>query len=184
MALGLNNLIFLSNLSAASETYSDTMQTLYGQGFAVQILVLGILMPTCEELVYRGLVYKRLQRISCQWLERSSNGSTGCSKIRCVSEFQQCYVHLLHQVFMLWFRDWTQIQLKIIAKTRGSYQTTPFVIIRYLIIWRFKKKFLFTNLKNRRIVGKNKKCKKGLRYYERATATEKCWLVSSFVWTR
>ena len=133
------------------------MQTLYGQGFAVQILVLGISMPTCEELVYRGLVYKRLRytspflgvtlysslvfafthgnlvqglygfimgmmfcyvyekygsvkapilahitaEISCQWLERSSNGSTGCSKIRCVSEFQQCYVHLLHQVFML-----------------------------------------------------------------------------------
>ena len=45
----------------------------------------------------------------------------------------------------------------------------------------FKKKFLFTNLKNGCIVGKNKKCKKGLRYYERATATEKCWLVSSFV---
>ena len=67
MALGLNNLIFLSNLSAASETYSDTMQTLYGQGFAVQILVLGILMPTCEELVYRGLVYKRLRYTSPFW---------------------------------------------------------------------------------------------------------------------
>ena len=63
----LNNLIFLSALSAASETYSDTMQTLYGQGFAVQILVLGILMPTCEELVYRGLVYKRLRYTSPFW---------------------------------------------------------------------------------------------------------------------
>ena len=51
----------------ASETYSDTMQTLYGQGFAVQILVLGILMPTCEELVYRGLVYKRLRYTSPFW---------------------------------------------------------------------------------------------------------------------
>ena len=67
MALGLNNLIFLSDLSAASETYSDTMQTLYGQGFAVQIFVLGILMPTCEELVYRGLVYKRLRYTSPFW---------------------------------------------------------------------------------------------------------------------
>ena len=67
MALGLNNLIFLSNLSAASESYSDTMQTLYGQGFSMQILVLGILMPTCEELVYRGLVYKRLRYTSPFW---------------------------------------------------------------------------------------------------------------------
>lgn len=67
MALGLNNLIFLSNLSAASESYSDTMQTLYGQGFAVQILILGILMPACEELVYRGLVYKRLRYTSPFW---------------------------------------------------------------------------------------------------------------------
>lgn len=67
MALGLNNLIFLSDLSSASETYADTMQTLYGQGFAVQILVLGILMPMCEELVYRGLVYKRLRYTSPFW---------------------------------------------------------------------------------------------------------------------
>ena len=43
------------------------MQTLYGQGFSVQILVLGILMPTCEELVYRGLVYKRLRYTSPFW---------------------------------------------------------------------------------------------------------------------
>ena len=40
---------------------------------------------------------------------------------------------------------------------RGSYQTTPFTIVKYLIIRQFKKKFLFTNLKNGCIVGKNKK---------------------------
>lgn len=67
MSLGLNNLIFLSDLSSASETYSDTMQTLYGQGFWTQILVLGILMPICEELVYRGLVFKRLRYTSPFW---------------------------------------------------------------------------------------------------------------------
>ena len=67
MSLGLNNLIFLSDLSSASETYSDTMQTLYGQGFWTQILILGILMPICEELVYRGLVFKRLRYTSPFW---------------------------------------------------------------------------------------------------------------------
>ena len=46
---------------------------------------------------------------------------------------------------------------------RGSYQTTPFTIVKYLIIRQFKKKFLFTNMKNGCIVGKNKKGKKGRR---------------------
>ena len=31
----------------------------------------------------------------------------------------------------------------------------------------FKKKFLFTNLKNGGIVGKNKKCKKGRKFWKR-----------------
>lgn len=61
MGLGLNNLIMLSNLSALSETYTTTMETLYQPSFLIQILVLGILMPICEELVYRGMVFKRFR---------------------------------------------------------------------------------------------------------------------------
>lgn len=61
MGLGLNNLILLSDLSALSVSYEDTMEMLYHPPMAVQLAVLGVLMPLCEELVFRGVVYKRMR---------------------------------------------------------------------------------------------------------------------------
>lgn len=59
MCLGLNNLIVLSNLSSYSTSYEDTMEMLYQPSLWMQIVCLGILMPVCEELAYRGLMYRR-----------------------------------------------------------------------------------------------------------------------------
>ncbi len=61
MCLGLNNLIFLTNLSSYSASYEDTMEMLYQPSFGMQIICLGILMPVCEELAYRGLMYRRMR---------------------------------------------------------------------------------------------------------------------------
>lgn len=61
MCLGLNNLIFLTDLSSYSTSYEDTMEMLYQPSFGMQILCLGILMPVCEELAYRGLMYRRMR---------------------------------------------------------------------------------------------------------------------------
>ncbi len=62
MTLGLNNLIEISGLMSASEGYEDTMNTLYAASFPLQILCLGILIPICEELVFRGLMFRRLRQ--------------------------------------------------------------------------------------------------------------------------
>ncbi len=61
MCLALNNLMLLGNLSSYSDSYEETMEAFYQLPFAVQILCLGILMPACEELVFRGLMYRRLR---------------------------------------------------------------------------------------------------------------------------
>lgn len=61
MGLGLNNLILLSDLSSLSASYEDTIEMLYNPPMAVQLVVLGVLMPVCEEMVFRGVVYKRLR---------------------------------------------------------------------------------------------------------------------------
>lgn len=62
MCLGLNNLILLSNLSSYSESYEETIEILYQPSFGVQLVCLGILMPVCEELTYRGLMYRRMRK--------------------------------------------------------------------------------------------------------------------------
>ena len=61
MSLALNNLILIGNLSELSASYEETMKNMYEPSLPMQIICLGILIPVCEELVYRGLMYKRLR---------------------------------------------------------------------------------------------------------------------------
>ncbi len=61
MTLGLNNLILLSKIDKVSERYTQTITQAYSVPFFIQILILGILSPVCEELVFRGMIYKRLR---------------------------------------------------------------------------------------------------------------------------
>lgn len=61
LCMGINNLFFISNLASLSSAYEETMAALYTPSLGIQILSLGILIPVCEELVFRGLMYKRLR---------------------------------------------------------------------------------------------------------------------------
>ena len=61
LCLGLNNLINIGNLAASDEAYTQTIQALYSAAFPVQIVCLGILVPISEELVLRGLLFRRLR---------------------------------------------------------------------------------------------------------------------------
>ena len=61
LCMGINNLFFISNLASLSSGYEQTMETLYSPSLGVQIVCLGILIPVCEEMVFRGLMYKRLR---------------------------------------------------------------------------------------------------------------------------
>lgn len=64
LCLGINNLLFISNLASLSTGYEQTMEALYSPSLGIQIICLGILIPLCEELVFRGLMYKRLREYS------------------------------------------------------------------------------------------------------------------------
>ena len=44
-----------------SETYQQTSESFYSAGFELQILCLGILIPIAEELVFRGLIFRRIR---------------------------------------------------------------------------------------------------------------------------
>lgn len=64
LCMGINNIFFISNLASLSSGYEQTMEALYNPSLGIQILCLGILIPICEELVFRGLMYKRLREYS------------------------------------------------------------------------------------------------------------------------
>ena len=63
VALGVNNLLLLSNLSEVSEGYKQASEMLYTPSLPVQIICLGIVIPIMEELIFRGLLFKRLREV-------------------------------------------------------------------------------------------------------------------------
>lgn len=57
----LNNLIMIGNLSGYSASYEEIAEVFYSPSLGIQLLCLGILTPTAEELVFRGLMYRRMR---------------------------------------------------------------------------------------------------------------------------
>lgn len=64
MSLGVNNLMILSNLQELSEEYQEVSTAFYAADFGMEILCLGILIPMAEELVFRGMMFKRLRALA------------------------------------------------------------------------------------------------------------------------
>ena len=62
LAVGLNNLLILSNLAMYSATYQETAEALYTPSLPMQILCVGIIIPITEEYIFRGLIFKRIRR--------------------------------------------------------------------------------------------------------------------------
>lgn len=66
-ALGLNNILLLSNLAEISEAFQEATEVLYSPSLSVQIVCLGIIIPIMEEFIFRGLIFKRLcEESSCK----------------------------------------------------------------------------------------------------------------------
>ncbi len=59
--LGMNIVLMTSGIMDYSETYQEVASLIYTPSFPVQILCVGVIVPIAEELVFRGLIYKRLR---------------------------------------------------------------------------------------------------------------------------
>lgn len=61
-ALGLNNIMLFLDLAKYSETYQEVTETFYTPSYLTQIICLGMITPIVEELIFRGLIFKRMRR--------------------------------------------------------------------------------------------------------------------------
>lgn len=64
LCVGLNNLILISGISSYSASYQQTSESLYSAPLGMQLLCLGVLVPISEELVFRGMMFKRMREQS------------------------------------------------------------------------------------------------------------------------
>lgn len=61
--IGMNNLIGLSGLIRVFSGYNRVAELLYQSNIPFEILATGIVIPTVEELLFRGLIYQRARGI-------------------------------------------------------------------------------------------------------------------------
>ncbi len=61
--IGLNGLSFITSIALYSPEYQETSQILYTPTFPVQLVCLGIIVPIAEELIFRGVLFKRIRAV-------------------------------------------------------------------------------------------------------------------------
>ncbi|MFI3176828.1 MAG: CPBP family intramembrane glutamic endopeptidase [Eubacteriales bacterium] len=62
--ISLNNIITISGLATLFPEFEEIAENIYSSTIFVQILVVGILVPIVEELLFRGLLYRRMRYYS------------------------------------------------------------------------------------------------------------------------
>lgn len=56
-----NNLIALSGIAAYFQDYEEIAESMYSNGMFFQFISIGVIIPLTEELVFRGLIFKRMR---------------------------------------------------------------------------------------------------------------------------
>lgn len=62
--LAASNMISMSGLVEASESYSTAVDIMYSGGIGAELITLGVITPVTEELLFRGLVYRRFKEFT------------------------------------------------------------------------------------------------------------------------
>lgn len=60
LCFSLNALIGFSGLDKISGKYQEVAEALYSGGIFLELIAVGVFGPVCEELIFRGLMFKRL----------------------------------------------------------------------------------------------------------------------------
>lgn len=61
LSMVVNSLILIGNLGNYSTGYQEVSESLYSASMGVMLVCSGFLVPVAEELVFRGLVYRRMR---------------------------------------------------------------------------------------------------------------------------
>lgn len=113
ITLGVNNLMLIGGLMDASEEYEQTMSALYSASIPMQILCLGILIPICEELVFRGLMFRRIRQ-SNSFMKASLYTSAVFGFLH-MNAVQMLYGFLLGMIFCYLYEKYGSVKAPIFA---------------------------------------------------------------------
>lgn len=103
-----NNLVYLSGMVQITPELEEVMSLFYQGNIPLELFILGILTPLSEELLFRGLIYKRARRLTTvKWaaIMASSifamvHGSMIQGLYAFLSGLLLCYVYERYQSFL------------------------------------------------------------------------------------
>ncbi|WP_418539459.1 lysostaphin resistance A-like protein, partial [Massilistercora timonensis] len=113
ISLGFNNLVLIGNLSSYDAAYEQTISLLYAAPFAAQIICLGVLVPMCEELVFRGLMFKRLRERAPFW--QAALYASAVFAFLHMNMIQMIYGFLLGMVFCYIYEKYGSVKAPVAA---------------------------------------------------------------------
>lgn len=119
LCLVLNNLMIIGNISTVGEDYVEIMEKLYSAPFSVQIISLVILVPICEELVFRGLIFKRLRENST--FRRAAFHSAFVFGLIHMNLVQMLYGFAMGMVFAYVYEKYGSIKAPILAHMGANF---------------------------------------------------------------
>lgn len=68
IGVGVNNLVVLLMPMEQSQGFAEANEALFGSSFLLQLLNSAIVTPVLEEMLYRGVIYKRMSRMTREWI--------------------------------------------------------------------------------------------------------------------
>ena len=83
--VAMNDIVMLMNMQRISQIYQSTEQIIYSAPRWLQLAGAGILAPVAEELVYRGMIYRRMRESLTAVQAGNSNRCVCIHFVRCRS---------------------------------------------------------------------------------------------------
>lgn len=68
IGVGVNNLVILLMPVSQSQGFAEANEALFGSSFWLQMLNSALVTPVLEEMLYRGVIYKRMSRVTKEWI--------------------------------------------------------------------------------------------------------------------
>lgn len=119
LCVGVNNLMIIGNVSTVGEEYLEIMEALYSAPLAVQVISLVVLTPVCEELVFRGLIFRRL-RERAAFMHAALNSAIVFGLMH-MNLVQMIYGTLLGMVFAYVYEKYGSVKAPITAHIAANF---------------------------------------------------------------
>lgn len=119
LCVGVNNLMIIGNISEVGEEYQEIMEALYSAPLAVQLVSLVVLTPVCEELVFRGLIFRRLREKST-FMVAAVNSAVVFGLMH-MNLVQMLYGSLLGMVFAYVYEKYGSVKAPITAHIAANF---------------------------------------------------------------